>query len=249
MPVIPTMDPAAFSEFVRSRRSCRDFEAKDVDEALLREVLDDAKWAPSWCNTSPYHIVMARGAQKDRIKEKLLAKYDAAMAAKGVFGKLGLWLTGGAPDGDYDNQLSYTPELNVHRKACGFGLYDLLGIKKDDMAARNEQVRKNFEFFGAPVVFFVFVQGDMGVFSPLDAGFYLQNLLLSAHARGLATCAQGALATWKSPIVEEFPIPKGYKLICGVSMGYASSHVINTFNPGRRDVNGISFKQDAPSKT
>ena len=236
------MEGQTFSEFVRSRRSVRDFDSREIDDKVLKEVLDDAKWAPSWCNTSPYYIVMARGEQKDRIKEKLLAKYDNAMAAKGIFGKLGLWLSGGAPDGDYNNQLEYTPELNVHRKNCGFGLYDLLGIKKDDLEKRNLQVRRNFEFFGAPVVFFVFVQGDMSVFSPLDTGFYLQTLLLSAHARGLGTCAQGALATWKSPIVDEFKdIPAGYKLICGISMGYASDHVINTYNPGRRDVKGIAL--------
>lgn len=235
------MDGPTFSEFVRSRRSVRDFEPREIEEHLLREVLDDAKWAPSWCNTSPYHVVMARGEVKDRIKDALLAKYDAAMAAQGIFGKLGLWMFGGAPDGDFDNQLSYTKELNVHRKSCGFGLYDLLGIKKEDTKARSDQVRRNFEFFGAPVVFFVFVQGDMTVFSPLDAGFYLQTLLLSAHARGLATCAQGALATWKSPILAEFKVPKDYKLVCGVSMGYASNHIINSYNPGRRDVNGISL--------
>jgi nitroreductase len=66
--------------------------------------------------------------------------------------------------------------------------------------------------------------------------------LVSAHARGLGTCAKGALATWKSPILEEFgDVPKDYKLVCGVSMGYPTDHVINNFNPGRRDVNGISF--------
>ena len=91
------------------------------------------------------------------------------------------------------------------------------------MKSRNEQVRRNFEFFGAPVVFFVFVQGDMSVFSPLDAGFYIQTLLLSAHARGLGTCVQGALATWKSPILAEFKdVPKDYKLVRGISMGLSN---------------------------
>lgn len=194
------------------------------------------------CNTSPYYIVIAQGEQKNRIKDKLLAKFDSAIEAnKTLFGKVGLFFSGGAPDGDYNTQLEYTPDLNVHRRNCGFGLYDLLGIKKEDKKARNEQVRRNFEFFGAPVVFFVFVQGDMSVFSPLDVGFYLQTLLLSAHVNGLGTCAQGALAMWKSPILEEFPdVPKDYKLICGVSMGYPTDHVINTFNPGRRDVPGTT---------
>lgn len=234
------MDASVFSNFIKNRRSTRDFLSKEIDENVLKDILDDANWAPSWCNTSPYYIVIAKGEQKDRIKQKLLSKYDAAINAQTIFGKLWLYLSGDAPDGDYNTQLTYSSELNVHRKECGYGLYNLLGITKDDKKGRNDQVRRNFEFFGAPVVFFVFVQGDMSVFSPLDVGFFLQTLLLSAHARGIGTCAQGALATWKSPILEEFKdIPTDYKLICGVSMGYASDHIINTYNPGRRDIHGI----------
>lgn len=74
------------------------------------------------------------------------------------------------------------------------------------------------------------------MFSVLDAGIWLQTLMLSAHAHGLATCAQGALATWAGPLREAFEIPPGYKLICGVSLGYASSHPVNQFNPGRASV-------------
>ena len=241
------MDPDTFSALVRSRRSIRDFQEKDVEDAILKQILEDAKNSPSWCNVSPFYIVMAKGEKKERIKQKLLGKFDAATKAKSYFDKFRLLLSGSAPDGDFNTQLSYSPELNVHRKACGYGLYSLLGIKKDDLKARNDQVRRNFEFFGAPVVFFVFIQGEMSVFSPLDAGFYLQTMLLSAHARGLGACVQGSLATWKSPVLEEFEdIPKDYKLICGVSMGYASDHVVNSFNPGRRDVAGIRW-QDSGS--
>lgn len=235
------MDGAAFSELVRSRRSVRDFQDREIEPEVLKAVLDDAVWAPSWCNTAPYVLRVATGAKRERLKAKLCAKYDVAVNAKSTFAKIALWLRGGAPDGDYNTQIKYTSDLNEHRRACGFGLYDLLGIQKDDSKGRSDQVRKKFEFFGAPVVFFVFVQADMGVYSPLDVGFYLQTLLLSAQARGIGTCAQGALAMWGSPVREEFPdVPAGYKLICGVSMGYPSKSVINTYNPGRRDVAGTT---------
>ena len=86
---------------------------------------------------------------------------------------------------------------------------------------------------------FNFVQGDMGVFSPLDAGLFLQTLLLSAQANGLGTIAQGALAMWGSPVRAEFPeVPVGWKLLCGVSLGYATEEKVNTFNPGRRQPRG-----------
>lgn len=143
---------AYFSELVRSRRSVRDFQDTPIDPEVLKAVLDDAKWAPSWCNTAPYVLRVATGAQCERLKAALRAKYDAAAEAKSLWSKLWLWWSGGAPDGDYDTMIKYTSELNEHRRACGFGLYDLLGIKKQDSKGRSDQVRRNFEFFGAPLV-------------------------------------------------------------------------------------------------
>ena len=96
-------------------------------------------------------------------------------------------------------------------------------------------MRPNFEFFGAPAVVFLFVHRGLREFAALDAGLYLQTLMLSAHARGLATCAQGALATWAWPVRSAFEIPRPYRLICGVSIGHASDNAVNRYNPGRPD--------------
>jgi nitroreductase len=95
-------------------------------------------------------------------------------------------------------------------------------------------MRKNFEFFGAPVAIFVFVHSGLREFSVLDAGIFMQSLMLSAHAHGLGTCAQGALATWVGPVKAAFEVPPGYKLIAGLSIGYPSNAHVNHFNPGRR---------------
>jgi len=59
----------------------------------------------------------------------------------------------------------------------------------------------------------------------------MQNIMLAARARGLDTCAQGFLAFWAKPIRDEFDIPKGYKLLCGMSLGYASMSERNEFVP------------------
>lgn len=71
----------------------------------------------------------------------------------------------------------------------------------------------------------------MGVYSALDAGHFMQTLMLAARARGLDTCAQGFLAFWSKPIREEFDVPRGYKLLCGMSLGCAAESNTNTFVP------------------
>jgi nitroreductase len=87
------------------------------------------------------------------------------------------------------------------------------------------------EFFGAPVALFFFARKGMGVYSALDTGHLMQNLMLAAKARGLDTCAQGFLAFWSEPIRREFEVPNGYKLICGMSLGYAAKSDRNEFVP------------------
>jgi nitroreductase len=226
------------SQLIRTRRSVRDFLPQAIPEKLLTEVLADANWSPSWSNTQPYRIAIASGAVRAKISSELCTLFDLGRAAQngGALGKLRLLLTRrGLPDGDFSTQFTYPEDLQPKRRATGAGLYEALGIGRKDIAARDKQMRRNFEFFGAPTVIFLFAHKGLHEFSILDAGIFLNTLMLSAHAHGLATCAQGALATWASPIRSEFKIPEPYQLICGLSIGYASESAVNNFNPGRSD--------------
>lgn len=231
-------DAQRLAELIRTRRSVRDFLPDPVPVSVLDAVLDDARWAPSWSNTQPYRIAVASGTLKDRLKAALCQRFDAATTAQrgGIRGRLELLVTRrGMPDGDFSTNLDYPSDLLPRRRATGFGLYELLGIARTDAEARSRQLRRNFEFFGAPTAMFVFVHAALHEFSVLDAGIFLQTLMLAAHARGLATCAEGALATWAGPVREAFDVPRHYKLICGVAVGYASTHPVNRYNPGRSD--------------
>lgn len=225
-----------FSSLVQSRRSVRDFLPTPIPQDLLDAVLADANHAPSWSNTQPYRLAIASGALRDQLQTELATRFDKGMAAQrgGWIGKLKLLLTrDGLPDGDFTTNFEYPQDLQPRRRATGHGLYELLGIGRKDHAAREAQMRKNFEFFGAPTAIFVFVHSGLREFSVLDAGIFTQTLMLSAHARGLGTCAQGALATWAGPVRAAFDVPSDYKLICGISIGFPSPQAVNTFNPGR----------------
>lgn len=221
------MDISQFEALLRSRRSVRDFRPDPVPDEVLRAVIADAVTAPSWSNTQPYRLAVATGATRDRIAGALTETYDLAAQLLA------------APDSDVDIPLTYPDDLQPQRRATGFGLYEVLGIARDDRESRNRQMRRNYEFFGAPAAIFAFVHSGLGLYSVLDAGFMLENLVLSAHARGLGTCAQGALAMWSGPVRAEFEVPDEYLLVCGVSLGYPSDHAVNAYNPGRSGVDAI----------
>lgn len=129
------------------------------------------------------------------------------------------------------------------------GLYETLGIGREDHAARNRQMRRNFEFFGAPSVLFIYVNGKLGHYSALDAGIFLQSLMLAALDVGLGTCTQAALAIWASPVRKHFQVEPGYKLLCGVSIGYPAKQRVNLYRPERRPVEALKLHPQAVQRT
>jgi nitroreductase len=245
--MLKSMSTAASSTLTKvlsDRRSIRAFKPDAIPLSTVRAILNDAKHSPSWCNVQPYAIYYAHGDKLVRIRRKLTLKYDEAIAAKNgsYYDKLVWLLKGGYPDGDFDIQMKYPSHLQALRVACAKGLYSLLGIERKDLAAREANDRKNFEMFDAPSAFFIFVEGSLMPYSAVDAGCFIQSLVLSAHARGLGSCVQGSLATWGSPVREEFAdtdIPESYKLLCGISLGVPAENAkVNTYNPGRADLVG-----------
>ena len=59
--------PEQWQEFVASRRTTRDFLSTPVPDELIDQLLTDAMTAPSWSNTRPYLVGIAKGEQRDRI--------------------------------------------------------------------------------------------------------------------------------------------------------------------------------------
>jgi len=240
-----------FDEVVKIRRSIRDFSSETVPDIIIEKVLSSALSSPSSSNTQPYKIAVAKGAICDEIRNELSQKYQKASNINGMKhpGKLLHALlgkvTGVLPDGDFKTDTNYPPELKKRAQECGVGLYDTLNINRKDYVARDRQMLRNFELFDAPVAIFVFVHAERGVFSALDAGMFMQSLMLAATAEGLGTCAQGSLATWASPVKKRFNVDKDYKLICGISMGYPSDHIVNGYRPDKVTVDDICFSNKA----
>jgi nitroreductase len=57
--------------------------------------------------------------------------------------------------------------------------------------------------------------------------------MLSAHARGLGTCAQGAVGIYDDMVRKEFDVPEGYELLYGIALGYPSKDHVNSFKAQR----------------
>lgn len=235
-----------FSKFAASRRSTRDFLAKPVDPKLIDQLLTDGMSASSWSNTRPFIFAVASGEKRDRISADLLRRWAALAEARrgGILAKLKLVFTASyaIPFMDYWFSSTYDRSLIPRSQKVGRELYELLGVPRGDAKARDAQWANNYKFFGAPTVIFVFIHKSLGVYAANDTGLFVQNLMLSAKANGLGTCALGSLAPWPRAIRKEFDIPKDYKMLYGIAIGYPSKAKVNGFKAERISIEEISVK-------
>jgi len=235
-----------FNDVIRARHSVRAFTDQPVSDDQLQALLNLATTAPSWSNTQPYQIAIARGKVLESLRQELPLRFDklAELQKASMVKKALAWFRkDGIPDGDFRPVVDYPEDLQPRRVATGRGLYELLDIGRQDKQARHEQMRDNFRFFNAPVAIFVFIHEGLGVYSALDAGIFLQNLMLAATDAGLGTCAQGALGLWRSPLEQHFQLPDNYKLLCGLSLGYEADNRINEFRPERQPLSELLIKE------
>ena len=54
---------------VRERRSIRNFKPDPIPETLIREILDESRWSPSWGNTQPWEYYVLTGDPLEKFKK------------------------------------------------------------------------------------------------------------------------------------------------------------------------------------
>ena len=238
-------DPKWISEFLASRRSTRDFLPTPIPQEILDQILTDSLTAPSWSNTRPFKVAIATGEVKDRISNEFLSRWGvlSQIMRKGIKNKLRLiYSRYGLPTSNRTIVKPYVAELRPRAQRVGKELYELFGVKRGDRAARDAQWAKNYSFFGAPVELFIYIHKSLHVYAASDAGLMMENLMLSAHAHGLGTCAQGAVNIWDDVVRKEFEISKDYRLLCGLAIGYPSNSPVNSFKADRIDKSQMIVK-------
>ena len=213
----------AFTEISRSRRSVRGFLSTPVRQKLLQEIFEIAQTAPSNCNTQPWQVHVASGNACEALKEGM---HNA--------------LNKGAYAMDFPYTGKYEGVYRERQHDAATQLYGAMGIKREDRERRNEAFMKNFEFFGAPHVAFLFLPEQFGIREAADLGMYAQNLLLAMTAAGIASCPQTALSFSADLVREVLGVPENLKLLFGISFGYEDREApANNVRVGRAALNEV----------
>jgi nitroreductase len=192
------------TEAVERRISVRAFKADPGPGAMVREILEIARRAPSGGNLQPWRVHALAGEP--------LAELKALAAARMAQG-------GEPPEYDVYPENLWEP-FRTRRFQCGEDLYASINIPREDRPARLRQLANNVSFFGAPVGLFFSLERKLGRPQWADVGMYMQTVMLLAAERGLDTCAQEFWARLPKTVGDFIGLPEDHMLFSGMAMGY-----------------------------
>ncbi|MGI9327508.1 MAG: nitroreductase [Pseudomonadales bacterium] len=193
------------AEMLKQQRTIRAYLDDPVPEAVIREVIELARLAPSNSNTQPWRIDVASGETRARLEAAIFEEIHAGIKPYPTFPPGGSGLTG---------------RYKERQRECAWRYFEAVGIEREDKRARAELSLNNYRFFGAPHAAFLSYPETMHRANAIDLGIFLQTVMLLFVERGIGCCPQGALATYPGPVKALLPIPEGNAILCGLSFGY-----------------------------
>ncbi len=201
---------------IRDRRSIRRFTTSPVPDETIRELLEVARWAPSWANTQCWRVHVVQGDALARIAGELEAR-----AASQVERRFDL----PPPKPDWPPPLGRRIEELIAARR---------GVEAGSEAARGL-------FFGAPCVLFLTIDERLQpVYAAFDVGLMVQSVCLAAHARGLGTCIMARAVAHPDVLRAELPEARGRRFVVGVALGVPDLQApINGFPRGRASLDEL----------
>ena len=216
-------DFEVLSRILKSRYSCRAFQARPVSDADIEEIVLAASRVPTWCNAQPWQVLVTRGPATTTFRDALVHTAQNEDMTP-----------------DFEWPLQYSGNYQDRRRVCGYQLYEALGIQRDDRERRTEQMMENFRFFGAPHVAIVTTEAELGPYGAMDTGGFIALFTLAARAKGIASVAQASVTGYAPTIRNHFGIPENRLIQTAISFGYEdAAHPANSFRTDRAKISDV----------
>jgi nitroreductase len=207
------------SETLRERRSIRRYQATPVDPELVREILREARWAPSSTNTQSTAVYVLTGDALARLKQALRREVEREAR------------DGGPPPpalpepykGRMQSLFKTRADFLAQQAPPGSG-----AASHGEVPAAAAAMA---DLFGAPTLLVFVADKRLPVaYSSFDAGLFVQSVALAAHAHGLGTCIMTSPLRFASALREVLPLSEEQDLVAVLPLGHADEEAaINRF--------------------
>jgi nitroreductase len=212
-------------EGIRTRKTFRGFTAEKVSKEIIQEILLDGHMAPSASNMQPWNFHVLTGTPLSELCDNI----EDFHKNKKVLYNLAK-----------DRKI---PEKYMQRRNK---LFKELRPVISALGDENRQFIESgsIRFYDAPILIFITTDRDLPENKLMDIGMAAENIMLSAHARGLATCAIAYTLLYSEPIKNCLNLTDNTETVLSISLGYPdNSFPINTFRSSREDLNSVIFWQ------
>lgn len=211
-------------EAVQNRMSIRKFKSDPVPRAVLEQILKAALRAPSAINTQPWECWVVAGEPLRNLSPEMVREAEGNIASRSDFILDEKW------EETYLNRM----------RENGKGLFEILGIGRQDREKRKFFALSMYRFFDAPQVIFVCLDSSLGVYSIFDCGCFTQTVCLLAHSMGLGTCIQHSGVNYPDIIRKLVPIPPEKKILIAIALGYPDEAApVNRFRSSREPLEKV----------
>jgi len=206
------------ASILRTRHSARSFKNQEVAESLIKEIITDAQWAPSWCNSQPWKAYVVTG---DAAKKMHNSHHN------NVVNKSKAW-TDVVPPQFTDKDWSAAEWENM-RDFWRAG--DVSPFPEDASADKLGFGEASTWDFHAPAIVYITIPKNATMFSAYDAGAFGYGITLAAHERGIYCIPAYEFIRYPQEVRPVFGIPEDEAIFMGVGMGYAEENVdLNRIN-------------------
>lgn len=211
-------------EAIKTRRSIRAYRPDPVPKEVLYEILEAARWAPSWENTQPWEFAVVGGQAMEELKRALL---EAAESGDGPGPEL-------PPP-------RFPEPYNSRRRSLGMTVLQTKNISREDVEKRQWWHLLNTRFFEAPSGIIVYIDKALNIWSVFDCASVATSIMLAAQKYGLGTCPQVAPLRFPDVVKKVLEIPDSKLLVLAIAIGYPDwSDPINQFPREREPVESLT---------
>jgi nitroreductase len=213
-----------FENVIRGRRSIRAYTNEPGPQSVISEILDAARWAPSWRNTQAWSVWVLTGDALRRYKDELKA----------------------AAERDEPAALDL-PATAEWPQACSARTAALMKSRAATLEAAGESTEpaaamaRMADLFGAPcLLVFGFDDCLAEAYASYDIGAFVENVCLAAYDHGLGTCVVATVIRFPGILRTFLPGGEGKRFVVSVTLGTPVADApANTFERSRADLDEI----------
>ena len=201
---------------ILGRRSARAFLPEPVDEEVIRAILDEAQWAPSWGNSQDWNVYVITGGALEHVKTEYLRRVREG------------------DESPTDLRMPSRDQWPDHMLAR-------MNLTRLGETFRPPPGPSIWEMYGAPcLLVFAIDDGLVSEYACFDAGLLIENICLAAHDAGLATVIMAMGVRFPDVLRDVLPGPGGKRFIIGVALGHPESGApVNSIERRRADLDDI----------